>query len=1072
MAGIIYSETHKQIVAERIASGQEPYRTLFERICDDACKPMGEHKSHGQERENGKTAKAAAFFHWLNRDYEYVPTGGGGVRLISATNMGDTAYQALKKLKTGTPAFIAFNLSTILHMSESLTSYAQAYLFLASASHPHVEQAGDNLRELAKDVRTLVKRILGLGPFIEATGSVTKHNYLLKASSALGLAGVILEEWEWVKTAQEGVDAVREEQGAGWAEGANYFQYAAVNFLPFFIALHQRIIEKGSQTNGEWRLKNYLNDPAWRDVMLWFLKTRLPSGERAGVDDARYIPFYSGLFCSDPSYEGHVTDHFGVSPSLWAWDWERAKTTVLGNAFRYFSDDLSVDMLMRYDAGTQKIEPHGPDFAPSLFDPENGQAVLRSGWNEESVYLLLLGERGRAATAGGGHEHNDGASFILHAYGELLVLDPGYPSWDRREETNKPEHHSRILIDGFKPEKDASLENFFALPNTQGVRSSTGFEKEKDHRPTHQRNVIFIHKRFFVLDDVINDAGGNNIVSHVHGFAGDDLEGTRYSGEEENAKSETAMPHALWQRPNAELRCFCTTSLGQPARASDDSKHGIYYYGSGSPPTPKHKVLKLSKNADSLRFLTLLYPQRAGMGMPKVDYYETAAGSALLLEEFLESPRPRRTYMASKNLQHKRLGINKLSDTFGQIEHDGNFFLLVVEPIYDLPEIMYCDGVSQVVFRDQAYFMASAPFHGVLEWDHANAALHGRQLSGSLGVALEIRTKYPPMRVAGAQVQGFDAATGLLKIALESPSQGFEIHFTQAPFHRRALMATTGIHPLTPYGDGEIYAHDGAGALLARSQKTGHFSGYDAPIVEVTPQSEYELTCSVMTELESGYAAASLGRWQSALTHSDFGYLSGKTDFQPIGGTWLSPAGNLALEVKLFGSPDFAGKAWFKDAVLQRRNPQNLRLEQFDRDGIPSHFKTLGSGQPNNIRILSQQPTVLAFTKTETNVNEYLGILQSHVLVVPGKTYRFSFELKVDSGQHHLIFGGMGPLQSDLSNEKRSKVHAPVLNEWQRIEVQWTAGKEDTLAEICILAEPGYLGRFLVRELRFAGGNE
>jgi hypothetical protein len=121
---------------------------------------------------------------------------------------------------------------------------------------------------------------------------------------------------------------------------------------------------------------------------------------------------------------------------------------------------------------------------------------------------------------------------------------------------------------------------------------------------------------------------------------------------------------------------------------------------------------------------------------------------------------------------------------------------------------------------------------------------------------------------------------------------------------------------------------------------------------------------------------------------------------------------------------------------------------------------------------LSQQPTVLAFTKTETNVNEYLGILQSHVLVVPGKTYRFSFELKVDSGQHHLIFGGMGPLQSDLSNEKRSKVHAPVLNEWQRIEVQWTAGKEDTLAEICILAEPGYLGRFLVRELRFAGGNE
>jgi hypothetical protein len=387
---------------------------------------------------------------------------------------------------------------------------------------------------------------------------------------------------------------------------------------------------------------------------------------------------------------------------------------------------------------------------------------------------------------------------------------------------------------------------------------------------------------------------------------------------------------------------------------------------------------------------------------------------------------------------------------------------------------MYCDGVSQVVFRDRAYLKASAPFHGVLEWDHANATLRGRQLSGSPGLTLEIRTKYPPLRVAGAAMQDFDAATGtgLLKIALASPSQGFEINFTEAPFHRRTLLPTTGIHPLAPYGDGEIYEHDGTGAILTRSQETGQFFGYNAPTMEVTPQTEYELTCAAKTELESGYVAAGLGRWQSALTHKDFGYLNGKTDFRLIGGTWVSPADNHELEVAFWGSPDFAGKAWLKDAILKRSNPQNLRLELFDREGIPSHFKTFGVGPSDNIRVLSEQPPVLAFARAEKNANNYFGILQSHVLAVPGKAYRFSFEVKVDSGQHYLIFGGIGPLQSGLSNKERSKIHATVLEDWQRIEVQWTAGTEDTLAEICILAEPDYLGRFLVRDLRFTGGNE
>jgi hypothetical protein len=66
MPGIIYSETLKQIVAARIDSGQEPYRTLLERIrmaaCHIARQERLNHETFEQEYTNGNGVKAAAFF--------------------------------------------------------------------------------------------------------------------------------------------------------------------------------------------------------------------------------------------------------------------------------------------------------------------------------------------------------------------------------------------------------------------------------------------------------------------------------------------------------------------------------------------------------------------------------------------------------------------------------------------------------------------------------------------------------------------------------------------------------------------------------------------------------------------------------------------------------------------------------------------------------------------------------------------------------------------------------------------------------------------------------------------------
>lgn len=890
-------------VQARLASGREPYRTLYQRVVDAATR---EERNESEKADyencafNANTAKSLAFLHWLKRDP------------IPARR----AAQLMAKMKTEIPKGLLLQIATgtqdILQMSEALTAYAQAYHFLAQAGYPTPAPATNNLTKLTEEIAKLVKAILNYGQGLTKTfGVVTRHNYLLKGSSAVGLAGFYLNRADWVALGQQGVSAVRDAQGPnldrGWGEGSDYFAYAAVNFLPFFIALNRQICAHGPNFDGI-ALENYLADPIWQTVFVWYLKTRLPSGERPGVDDARYKPFFSGLLATDPLLPEHATDHYAIPASFWAWDWRCADLRLTQQeSLRFHSVDmvnLSADMLINFDDHIPRIEPTGEGFEPTQISRICGQAVLRSGWGRDALYLLLQGEEKKMARAGGRHEHNDGASFILCAYGELLALDPGYLGWSRREHTNRPEHHNRILIANHEPEPTAVLDHFFELPNLTGAQSGTWFSAHNGRRPRHERNVLFVNQRFFVLDDAVQDAGANEITFYLHGHG----EFARH----EPGTLQNRSPVATWQRPQARLRVYQTTSLGEPQLAQRRNAHGLAYLAPQMP-APEHEVLQATQRGDRLRFLTILYPQPAGSKPTlAVQAFDLVRSHAFHLTEREDNGKAYHTFMLTRTegATHERLAT-----PWGELRCNGNFVLLAGE---ERLQLIYCDHASEIILDGQVYLKASHPFHGALEWDGINEVIYGWQISAATANRLQIFTSTEPVLLAGLKKLGFDKSPGLLHAEIEAATRDFTIRTSAHPFRAQRLTSAAGIHPWQPYGDGEDYLHDGAGMLVQRGQGTGRTFGYQRHGLEILPNTCYRLRCRVKTELHNGFVAAGLGEWSGrSETHHDFGFLGGEQDWQEISGEWLSPAAGKTMAVMLYGSENFQGRAWFKDAMLE-----------------------------------------------------------------------------------------------------------------------------------------------------------
>ena len=128
-----------------------------------------------------------------------------------------------------------------------------------------------------------------------------------------------------------------------------------------------------------------------------------------------------------------------------------------------------------------------------------------------------------------------------------------------------------------------------------------------------------------------------------------------------------------------------------------------------------------------------------------------------------------------------------------------------------------------------------------------------------------------------------------------------------------------------PYGDGykDVLpnAHQGVYSLyISREEATGKYFGVYQKIIPCNPNTTYWLTGWVKTSLISGSARIALGVWSPYHHHSDFGDISGNTDWTYVYGSWTSGSDEDTLQITLYGNPEFYGFAYFDDIQLIEDN--------------------------------------------------------------------------------------------------------------------------------------------------------
>jgi hypothetical protein len=95
----------------------------------------------------------------------------------------------------------------------------------------------------------------------------------------------------------------------------------------------------------------------------------------------------------------------------------------------------------------------------SIGQPWSGHYVMRSGWEEDALFMLV-----DSGPYGSAHQHEDKLHFVLYAYGRQLILDPGNFSYDasrQRHYVLTTPGHNTVMVDGMGQRRRGNQATYF-----------------------------------------------------------------------------------------------------------------------------------------------------------------------------------------------------------------------------------------------------------------------------------------------------------------------------------------------------------------------------------------------------------------------------------------------------------------------------------------------------------------------------------------------------------------------------------------------------------------------------------
>ncbi len=176
-----------------------------------------------------------------------------------------------------------------------------------------------------------------------------------------------------------------------------------------------------------------------------------------------------------------------------------------------------------------------------------------------------------------------------------------------------------------------------------------------------------------------------------------------------------------------------------------------------------------------------------------------------------------------------------------------------------------------------------------------------------------------------------DAGVGNYRIKLKvwdnfgNMGEGLSEDFSISDEHVFNPSFEEGLACWTPYGDGDIdVLPDGQQGVyslyISRDEATGKYFGVYQEKIPCQPNTTYWLTGWIKTNLISGSARIALGVWSPYHHHSDFGNITGNTEWTYVYGSWTSGLDEDTLQITLYGNPEFDGFAYFDDIQLIEDN--------------------------------------------------------------------------------------------------------------------------------------------------------
>jgi len=605
---LMVTSEHKAIILDRV--DREPYASILAGVRETAALDYEQDEDpdvwdHDANGDNAEVAQANAFLAWLYGDEA----------------AGDKARSFARQLESDFETNNTWDVN--IRMPHTLVGYANTLDLLRGADMLPEDEMNALESKLGAITDAFYEQFVEEDVTRDLVLGVSQNNHPIRTAVAIGYAALVTPDHpdadEWLDWSLSELDYLWGEDGqyvqddGGVSEGPHYYAFAFSPSVAFFIAMHNSRMDQRTYTrdcinrqdvdpwaghgcvDGEdFTFENPLLTDSFRDTVDWSINLRLPSGLRPPLADSPFTRFNGGALLTSFGGDGRV-----------AWDWanntERPYDTSKGL-------DLAIHHLAYVDDAVAADEPGWRN----RFLEDAGNAVFRSGWGADDIWMLLVAESGSARKTL--HDHVDGTSFSLAAYGEYLLIDPGYYKPDELDNavTAHSQSHNVILVDGQGAPDKGLLTDFgdadASLVNTRdGDRLAYAEAHQSYEGVDIERSVIFVDQRYFiVVDRLIGGSAGRDYTFRAHGWGGEDSDGAFTLGEY----------GARWERAAAGVDVFTqatggTVDVGDPEFATKEAPH-VHEFDMERT-VGHHGVVDVTAAGDGAPyFVTVLAPYRVG----------------------------------------------------------------------------------------------------------------------------------------------------------------------------------------------------------------------------------------------------------------------------------------------------------------------------------------------------------------------------------------------------------------------------------------------------------------------------